>query len=104
MERQMGDVFEHVPMGVAVFDRDLRLLHCNPAWTEICARHLGVPPSWVGPGRSIVELLPDQEAVVAPLLQGVLAGRVRTPVGTSDQRRRSGHVLGHGAGSDLRRR
>ena len=76
MERQMGDVFEHVPMGVAVFDRDLRLLHCNPAWTEICARHLGVPPTSVGPGRSIVELMPDQESAVRPLLTGVLAGRV----------------------------
>lgn len=74
MERQMGDVFEHVPMGVAVFDRDLRLLRCNPAWTEICARHLGVPPRWVGPGRSIVELMPDQESAVRPLLAGVLAG------------------------------
>jgi PAS domain S-box-containing protein len=76
MERQMGDVFDHVPMGVAVFDRDLRLLHCNPAWTEICARHLGVPPTWVGQGKSIVELVPDQEAAGRPLLQDVLAGRV----------------------------
>ena len=75
VEGQMGDAFDHVPMGVAVFDRDLRLLHCDAAWTEICTRRLGVPPSWAGTGRSFVELMPDQEEAVAPLLQDVLSGR-----------------------------
>jgi len=35
--------FDRVPMGVAVFDRETRLLRCNRTWAGFFGHYLGVP-------------------------------------------------------------
>jgi signal transduction histidine kinase len=71
-----GAVLDHSPMGVAVFDADLRLVQCNGAWAEFCTRHMRAPADLPAPGRGLLELMPDQADVLAPLLDGALAGKV----------------------------
>ena len=71
-----GAVFERLPMGVAVFGADLRLVQCNRAWTEFCARQVGRPSGCVEPGRDLFELLSDHPEALAPPRGGVLAGEV----------------------------
>ncbi|MCR6491106.1 histidine kinase [Cellulomonas sp. P24] len=77
LDAQLLDIFfDQVPMGIAVFSTDLRLLRCNKTWAGFFTHYLGAPADWVSPGKHIFELLPGQEEAVAPLLEGVLAGNV----------------------------
>ncbi len=72
----LGGLFYDLPMGVAVFDTELRLAQCNGAWTELCVRHLGKPADVVAPGTGLVELMSDHPELLAPLVERVLAGEV----------------------------
>ena len=77
LDAQLLDIFfDQVPMGIAVFGTDLRLLRCNKTWAGFFTHYLGAPEGWVTPGKHLFELLPGQEEAVAPLLEGVLAGSV----------------------------
>ena len=76
MNDQLVDIFfDRVPMGVAVFDRDARLVRCNRTWAGFFVHYLGVPADYVTPGRTLHELIPDNEEAIAPLLAAVLAGQ-----------------------------
>jgi signal transduction histidine kinase len=77
LDSQLLEIFfDRVPMGIAVFDSDLRLQRCNKTWAGFFTHYLGAPAGWVAPGKGLFELLPGQEDSVAPLLEGVLAGHV----------------------------
>ncbi len=81
LDSQLLEIFfDRVPMGIAVFDTDLRLQRCNKTWAGLFTHYLGAPAGWVAPGKGLFELLPGQEDSVAPLLEGVLAGRRRADV------------------------
>jgi signal transduction histidine kinase len=76
MNDQLVDIFfDRVPMGVAVFDRDARLVRCNRTWAGFFIHYLGVTADYVTPGRTLHELIPDNEEAIAPLLAAVLAGQ-----------------------------
>jgi len=76
LDEQLLDIFfDRVPMGVAVFDLDHRLLRCNKTWAGFFTHYLGAPADYTAPGRTLEEMLPGNEEALAPLLEGVLAGR-----------------------------
>ena len=76
LDEQLLDIFfDRVPMGVAVFDLDHRLLRCNKTWAGFFTHYLGAPADYAAPGRTLEEMLPGNEQALAPLLEGVLAGR-----------------------------
>lgn len=66
--------FGEMPMGIAVFDAEGRLRRCNSTWRGFFTHYLGVAPDYVAPGRSLVEMVPDSEQTLTPLIQRVLAG------------------------------
>ena len=69
MNDQLVDIFfDRVPMGVAVFDRDARLVRCNRTWAGFFVHYMGVTADYVTPGRTLHELIPDNEEAIAPLL------------------------------------
>jgi two-component system nitrate/nitrite sensor histidine kinase NarX len=68
--------FEPLPLGTALFDCDLRLLRCNLTWAAWMGQYAGLPASQFAPGKKWFELLPQDEAVLRPLLQQALAGEV----------------------------
>ncbi len=77
LDAQLLEIFfDQVPMGIAVFDTDLRLQRCNRTWAGFFTHYLGVPAESVTPGKGLFELLPGQEEVTRPLLDAVLAGQV----------------------------
>ncbi len=68
--------FDRVPMGVAVFGTDKRLLRCNKTWTGFYQHYLGVPPEYTAPGVHIHDLIPGNEESVDELFAHAFAGRV----------------------------
>lgn len=68
--------FDRVPMGVAVFDTDMRLQRCNKTWTAFYEHYLGVPAEYTAPGRHLNELIPGNEEAVQLLVDTALSGRV----------------------------
>ena len=68
--------FDRVPMGIAVFGRDMRLIRCNTTWTGFYEHYFGVGPEYTAPGRHLHELIPGNEDNVRPLIENALAGRV----------------------------
>jgi signal transduction histidine kinase len=73
-EQLLGIFFDRAPMGVAVFDRDRRLLRCNNTWVDFFRRHHGVGDDVVA-GRDIFELIPGSESTLGPIVAEALAGR-----------------------------
>ncbi|MFC0865007.1 histidine kinase [Sphaerimonospora cavernae] len=76
MDEQLVDIFfDRVPMGIAVFDAEARLLRCNRTWTGFLTHYMGVPDGYASPGRHLYELIPEGEESLAPLLDAVFAGQ-----------------------------
>jgi PAS domain S-box-containing protein len=67
-------LFDRMPMGIAIFDRDYRLRRCNPTWAEFIERH--GPPSAkpAVPGTAYSDLAPGAESTAYPLFERVLQG------------------------------
>ena len=77
LDAQLLDLFfDRVPMGVAVFDTDMRLQRCNKTWTAFYEHYLGVPAEYTTPGRHLNELIPGNEEAVQLLVDTALSGRV----------------------------
>ena len=68
--------FDRVPMGVAVFTPDMRLVRCNKTWVGFYEHYFGVGPEYTTPGRHLHELIPGNEESLRPLIENALAGRV----------------------------
>ncbi len=69
-------LFDRVPMGIAVFAPDLRLVRCNTTWVGFYEHYFGVGPEYVAPGKHLNELIPGNEDAVQALAENALAGRV----------------------------
>jgi PAS domain S-box-containing protein len=70
----LATLFERMPMGIAVFDRDYRLRRCNPTWAEFIDRY-GPPSAKAAvPGTRYSDLAPGAEPVAYPLFERVLNG------------------------------
>lgn len=69
-------LFERMPMGVAVLDRQFRVRRFNPTWGDFAARY--TPPSGAPlvPGVGYFDHLPGTEAIVLRLFERALAGEV----------------------------
>lgn len=77
LETQLLELFfDRVPMGVAVFDTDMRLQRCNKTWTAFYEHYLGVPAEYTAPGRHLNDLIPGNEEAVRLLVDTALSGRV----------------------------
>ena len=67
-------LFDRMPMGIAVFDRDYRLRRCNPTWKDFVEGY-GPPSAKPAlPGTPYEELAPGAETVAFPLFERVLLG------------------------------
>jgi PAS domain S-box-containing protein len=66
--------FDRMPMGIAVFDRDLLLRRCNPTWADFVAHYTETPFNEVVLGKSFFDLAPGTEEATMPLFERVLAG------------------------------
>lgn len=67
-------LFERMPMGIAVLDREYRVQRYNPTWDDFSTRY--APPSGapLAPGVGYFEHLPGSEPVVLPMFERALAG------------------------------
>src|SRR5215218_211208 len=66
--------FDRMPMGIAIFDRDLVLRRCNPTWADFVARYTETPSHEVVPGKYFFDLAPGTEEATMPHFERVLAG------------------------------
>ena len=69
-------LFDSLPMGMAVFDRDLVLIRANPAWAGFIARYTSTPAGEVVPGTHILDLAPGTEATTLSRYRRALAGEI----------------------------
>ncbi|MBN1669130.1 MAG: GAF domain-containing protein [Anaerolineales bacterium] len=67
-------IFERMPMGIALFDRQTRLLRCNPTWASYIERYTPTPAAQVKPGKTFAELAPGAEEFFHPVFERVLSG------------------------------
>ena len=67
-------LFERMPMGIVILDRDLRLRRFNPTWASFVDRYSSSSASQVVPGVSFFDLAPGTEADTMPVFERVLAG------------------------------
>ncbi len=69
-------LFERMPMGIAILDRELRIQRFNPTWGEFAARYAPRSGARLAPGVAYFDHLPGTEDVVLPLFERALAGEV----------------------------
>lgn len=67
-------LFDRLPVGTAVIDRDFRLRRCNPTWADFIEQYTPSVAADVVPGASLFDLEPGTEAVLKPLFAPVFAG------------------------------
>ena len=67
-------LFDRMPMGIAVLDREYRIQRYNPTWEDFAIRY--APPSGapLTPGVGYFDHLPGSETVVLPMFERALAG------------------------------
>ncbi|MCL5960784.1 MAG: XylR N-terminal domain-containing protein, partial [Chloroflexi bacterium] len=69
-------LFDRMPMGIVIFDRDICVRRCNPTWAGYVDRYTPSSASQVVPGTSFYDLAPGTEATVSPIFERVLGGEV----------------------------
>ena len=67
-------LFGHMPMGLVVLDRDLRIRRFNPAWAAIAERYGRFSVDQVVPGLSFFDVIPGTEMSLRPIFERVLVG------------------------------
>jgi signal transduction histidine kinase/predicted hydrocarbon binding protein len=67
-------LFERMPMGIAVIDRDMKLVRCNPTWAAFIERYTPSKANKVLPGAYLFDLEPGTEDILVPLFERVFAG------------------------------
>lgn len=67
-------LFERMPMGIALFDLDFRLVRFNPTWAEFIDLYTPSSITDVQPGASLFELAPDADQYFEPIFNQVLLG------------------------------
>ena len=75
-EKVLTYLFDRLPVGTAVIDREFRLRRCNPTWAEFIERYTPSAASDAVPGVSLFDLEPGTEAVLKPLFAPVFAGEI----------------------------
>ena len=67
-------LFERMPMGIAVINRDFKLVRCNPTWAAFIEQYTPSTASQVVPGAWLFDLEPGTEEVIIPLFERVFRG------------------------------
>ena len=67
-------LFERMPMGIAVINRDFKLVRCNPTWAAFIEQYTPSKASQVVPGAGLFDLEPGTEEVIIPLFERVFQG------------------------------
>lgn len=67
-------LFEHMPMGIAVLNREYCIQRYNPTWNDFSARYAPSSAVPLAPGVCYFDHLPGTETVVQPMFEKVLAG------------------------------
>ncbi len=67
-------LFDHMPMGIFILDRDLCVRRFNPTWAEFIGRYTTSSPRSVVPGVYYFDLDPGTEEYIMPVFERVLAG------------------------------
>lgn len=70
----MEMLFERMPMGLAILDRQFKVQRYNPTWHDFSTRYAPPGSARLLPGVGYFEHLPGSEGVVLPLFQRALAG------------------------------
>lgn len=68
-------LFEQMPMGIVILDREFRLRRFNPTMAEFVGRYSTLAPEQVVPGITFFELIPGNEEATKAIFQQVLAGQ-----------------------------
>ena len=67
-------LFDRMPMGIAVFDRNYHFRRYNPTWADFSRRYAPPTAAPLVPGAYYFDHLPGSESIVIPLFERVLAG------------------------------
>lgn len=67
-------LFERMPMGIAIINRDFKMVRCNPTWATFIDQYTPSRAAQVVPGARIFDLEPGTEDVLIPLFNRVFAG------------------------------
>ncbi len=70
----LDDFFRKIPMGVAIYNRDLTLRIFNQTWAAYAAAFQKTKSVTPLPGMSILQLFPTAAPVILPVLEKALAG------------------------------
>ena len=85
-------IFERLPMGVAILDREYRVQRYNPTWGSFSERYAPATGKPLTPGVGYFEHLPGAEGTVLPMFERVLAGET---IGANGVRLESGGIISH---------
>jgi len=69
-------LFERMPMGIAILDREYRIQRYNPTWLGFSERYASPSAVPLNPGAYYFDLLPGTEATVSPLFECALNGEI----------------------------
>lgn len=69
-------LFERMPMGIAILDREFCVQRYNPTWGEFAARYAPSAGARLAPGIGYFEHLPGTETAIRPLFERALTGEV----------------------------
>lgn len=72
--RLLDILFDRMPMGIAVIDREYRIRRVNPTWATFIEQYAGTDSGQVVPGAFLFDLEPGTEDVIKPLFERVFAG------------------------------
>lgn len=67
-------LFERMPMGIAILDRDLTLSRFNPTWAGFVKRYTLTPMRLIAPGAAFFDVAPGSQPIVGPLFERALRG------------------------------
>ena len=67
-------LFERMPMGLTVIDREYKLIRTNPTWAAFIEQYTPSKVNQVVPGAKIFDLEPGAEEVLIPLFERVFKG------------------------------
>ncbi len=73
-EHVLGMLFDQMPMGVVIFDRQFCLVRYNPTWAGHLFRYTHVTEAELIPGLSFFDLIPDAREQLLPIFERVLTG------------------------------
>jgi signal transduction histidine kinase len=67
-------LFDHLSIGIAVFEPDSVLCGCNPAWSDLLSRYTLVSTGQLTPEIKLFDLIPEIGSAFKPLFEQVLRG------------------------------